>query len=175
MIAFTHREREIVRLARLGHSDDDILRAVQVSMSTTWAAGLSLKRRKVVYFVQRGMKNREVAFELCTNVQVIKNDLREICKKLGARTRMDLIRIDPFPGKKYPCPHNIRRAAVQNLDDRQKRVMRLKAFGLSDKDAANELGVTFKEYRALTNIFNDIGVFGRSDYAALLKEIDVVQ
>ena len=51
---------------------------------------LSEKELRIVAAVVRGYKNREIAMQLCTTEQVIKNALRVIFDKIGVSDRLEL-------------------------------------------------------------------------------------
>jgi DNA-binding NarL/FixJ family response regulator len=51
---------------------------------------LSPKEQTVIMHVTRGMRNKEIAFQLGTSEQVIKNYLRKIFDKLGVSDRVEL-------------------------------------------------------------------------------------
>jgi DNA-binding NarL/FixJ family response regulator len=50
----------------------------------------SEREYRVIYFVARGLKNREVASEIGTTEHVVKNYLRVIYDKLGLNNRVEL-------------------------------------------------------------------------------------
>jgi DNA-binding NarL/FixJ family response regulator len=50
----------------------------------------SAREYRVIYFVARGLKNREVANEIGTTEHVVKNYLRVIYDKLGLNNRVEL-------------------------------------------------------------------------------------
>jgi two-component system, NarL family, nitrate/nitrite response regulator NarL len=51
---------------------------------------LSPKEKEIITGITRGMRNKEIAFELGTSEQVIKNYLRKIYDKLGVEDRVEL-------------------------------------------------------------------------------------
>lgn len=51
---------------------------------------LSPKEKAIISGITRGMRNKEIAFELGTSEQVIKNYLRKIYDKLGVEDRVEL-------------------------------------------------------------------------------------
>src|SRR5215469_882759 len=52
---------------------------------------LSDKELHIIATVVRGFKNREIAAELCTTEQVVKNSLRSIFDKIGVSDRLELV------------------------------------------------------------------------------------
>ena len=51
---------------------------------------LTPKETAIISCVTKGMRNKEIAFELRTTEQVIKNYLRKIYDKLGVTDRLEL-------------------------------------------------------------------------------------
>jgi len=51
---------------------------------------LSPKEKAIITGITRGMRNKEIAFEIGTSEQVIKNYLRKIYDKLGVEDRVEL-------------------------------------------------------------------------------------
>jgi len=51
---------------------------------------LSPKEKAIITSITRGMRNKEIAFEMGTSEQVIKNYLRKIYDKLGVEDRIEL-------------------------------------------------------------------------------------
>ena len=51
---------------------------------------LSLKELSIIACITRGMRNKEIAYQIGTTEQVIKNYLRKIYDKLGVSDRLEL-------------------------------------------------------------------------------------
>ena len=51
---------------------------------------LSPKQTEIITYITRGMRNKEIAFQMGTTEQVIKNYLRKIYEKLGVTDRLEL-------------------------------------------------------------------------------------
>ncbi len=51
---------------------------------------LSERELRIIAAVVQGYKNREIAFQLCTSEQVVKNSLRNIFDKIGVSDRLEL-------------------------------------------------------------------------------------
>lgn len=52
---------------------------------------LSIKHQRILAAVVRGMRNREIAEEIGTSEQVIKNDLRKLYQRFGVSDRLELV------------------------------------------------------------------------------------
>jgi len=51
---------------------------------------LSPKEKAIITCITRGLRNKEIAYEMQTSEQVIKNYLRKIFDKLGVEDRVEL-------------------------------------------------------------------------------------
>jgi DNA-binding NarL/FixJ family response regulator len=55
------------------------------------APSLSARELEVVGCLARGMTNREIADELYLSVHTVRNHLQRICRRLGARSRLEVV------------------------------------------------------------------------------------
>lgn len=60
------------------------------SVGSNVLARLNLKERKIAGFIAQGLRNKEIAFQVGTTEQVIKNCLRSIYDKSGVSDRLEL-------------------------------------------------------------------------------------